>query len=94
MQAHMLRISVEELSGQDATLHLEGHLVGPWVEELRLSCEKVRGESKRLTLDLAAVSFVDRDGISLLRRLKTCEVVVTNCSAFLAHQLKDERSLI
>jgi hypothetical protein len=94
MQAHMLRISVEELSGPDATLHLEGHLVGPWVEELRLSCEKVLGESKRLTLDLTAVSFVDRDGISLLRRLKTREVVVTNCSAFLAHQLKDERSLI
>ena len=94
MQAHMLRISVEEFSRQDTTLYLEGHLIGPWVEELRLSCEKVLGESKRLTLDLNAVSFVDRDGVTLLRRLKTREVLVTNCSAFLAHQLKDERSVI
>jgi anti-anti-sigma regulatory factor len=94
MQAHMLRISVEDFSGQDAILHLEGHLVGPWVEELRLSCEKALGESKRLTLDLSAVSFVDRDGITLLRSLKTREVVVTNCSPFLAHQLKDERPVI
>jgi ABC-type transporter Mla MlaB component len=94
MQAHMLRISFEEFSRQDATLHLEGHLIGPWVEELRLSCEKVLGDSKRLTLDLTAVSFVDRDGITLLRRLKTREVLITNCSAFLAHQLKDESPVI
>ena len=92
MQAHMLRISVEESSGQNTTLYLEGHLVGPWVEELRLSCETVLDENKRLTLDLTAVSFVDRDGITLLRRLKTREVEVSKCSPFLAHQLKDERS--
>jgi anti-anti-sigma regulatory factor len=92
MQAHMLRISVEESSAQNTTLQREGHLVGPWVEELRLSCDKVLGESKRLTLDLSAVSFVDRDGITLLRGLKTREVVVSKCSAFLADQLKDERA--
>ena len=94
MQAHMLRISVEEFSAQGAILHLEGHLVGPWVEELRSSCEKILGESKRLTLDLTALSFVDRDGIIFLRSLKTREVVVTNCSAFFAHQLKDEHPVI
>jgi anti-anti-sigma regulatory factor len=94
MQGYMLRISLEEFSGQGVTLHLEGHLVGPWVEELRLSCEKILGESKRLTLNLTAVSFVDRDGITLLRSLKTREVLVTNCSLFLAHQLKDGRPVI
>ena len=88
----MLRISVEEVSGHNATLRLEGHLVGPWVEELRLSCDQVLRESKRLTLNLAAVSFVDRAGLILLRKLKTCEVAITNCSGFVAHQLKDERS--
>ena len=86
----MLRISVKEFSGYTATLHLEGHLVGPWVEELQLSCDQVLRESKRLTLDLTAVSFVDRDGLVLLRKLKRCEVAITNCSAFVAHQLKDD----
>lgn len=90
----MLRISVEELSGHNATLHLEGHLVGPWVGELQLSCDQALRESKRLTLDLTAVSLVDRDGINLLRKLARCEVALTNCSAFVALQLKDDPSSI
>jgi len=88
----MLRISVEEVSGHNTTLRLEGHLVGPWVEEFQLSCGQILRESKRLTLNLAAVSFVDRAGLILLRKLKTCEVAITNCSGYVAHQLKDERS--
>ena len=85
----MLRISVEEFRGQNATLHLEGRVVGPWVEELRLACDQVLRENKRVTLDLTAVSFVDRDGIGLLRKLKACGVAIANCSAFVAQQLKD-----
>ena len=90
MEARMLRISVEGFSNHHETLHLEGHLVGPWVEQLQLSCEQVLGGSKRLTLDLTAVSFVDRDGVALLRELKVRGVTITNCSPFIAHQLKDE----
>ncbi len=90
MEARMLRISVEGLSNRHETLRLEGHLVGPWVAQLQLSCEQVLGESKRLTLDLTAVSFVDRDGVALLRELKVRGVAITNCSPFILHQLKDE----
>jgi ABC-type transporter Mla MlaB component len=88
----MLRISVEKFSELNEILYLEGHLVGPWVQELRLSCDHALHESKRLTLDLSAVSFVDRDGIALLRELKACDVAISNCSAFVAHQIRDERS--
>lgn len=90
MEARMFRISVERFSNHHETLHLEGHLVGPWVEQLQLSCEQVIGGSKRLALDLRAVSFADRDGIALLRKLKARGVAITNCSPFIAHQLKDE----
>jgi hypothetical protein len=90
VEAHMLRISVGGFSQRDETLHVEGHLVGPWVEQLQLSCEQVLGKSKRLTLDLTAISFVDRDGVALLRGLKVRGVAITNCSPFIAHQLKDE----
>jgi ABC-type transporter Mla MlaB component len=89
----MLRISVEKSSGGlNETLYLEGHLVAKWVQELSFSCDQALRESKRLTLDLSTVSFVDRDGIALLRKLKACEVAITNCSAFVAHQIKDRRS--
>jgi hypothetical protein len=88
--ARMFRISVERFSNHHETLHVEGHLVGPWVEQLQLSCEQVIGGSKRLTLDLTAVSFADRDGIVLLRELKARDVALINCSPFLAHQIKGE----
>lgn len=90
MEARMLRISVKRFSNHHETLHVEGHLVGPWVEQLQLSCEQVIGESKRLTLDLTAVCFADRDGVALLRKLKVRGVAITNCSPFIAHQLKNE----
>ena len=89
MQARMLRISVERFNHHE-TLRLEGHLVGPWVEQLELSCEQLLGDNKPLTLDLTAVSFVDQDGIALLRQLKLRGVAIINCSQFIAHQLKGE----
>jgi hypothetical protein len=38
---------------------------------------------------LTAVSFVDWDGITLLRELKARDVAITNCSPFIAHQLNN-----
>ena len=85
MEARMFRISVEKFSSQSQTLHLEGQLTGPWVEELSRSCDDALRESKQLTLDLSAVSFVGRDGIALLRKLRGRNVAVTNCSLFVAN---------
>jgi ABC-type transporter Mla MlaB component len=90
VEARMFRISVERFANHHETLRLEGHLVGPWLGQLQLSCEQVLGEGKQLTLDLTAVSFADRDGVALLRELKVRGVAITNCSPFIAHQLKDE----
>ena len=65
----MLKIAIIETSGQAVTLRLEGRVIGPWVEELRRSCERALDRGGRLTLDLAHVSFIDRDGIALFRDL-------------------------
>jgi len=84
----MLKI-VSVGNGQgNTTLVLEGRLVGPWVQELQRSCEEPLGSMAGLTLDLGTVSFVDRDGIELLRSLAERHVGLTNCSAFVAEQLK------
>jgi hypothetical protein len=69
------------------TLVLEGRLIGPWVDELRGACEKALRAPARLTLDLGAVTFIDRDGVALLRRLVRRDADVTNCSPFVAEQL-------
>jgi len=88
----MLRISERCLSNQAAALRLEGRVIGPWVLEARRSCEKFLAHGRRLTLDLAEVSFVDRDGIALLRELMGRQVTFVNCSPFLTEQLKEDVS--
>jgi ABC-type transporter Mla MlaB component len=70
------------------TLKLEGRLIGPWVDELRAACEAHLQTSGRLRLDFAGVSYADREGVSLLVRLRGRGVEMANCSTFLAEELK------
>jgi len=83
----MLRIEPVETSSGHCLLRLEGEVVGPWVEEIRRSCEPARAAGAKLTLDLADVAFVDRDGVELFRGLMQAGVVVLNCSPFVQSQL-------
>ena len=86
-QDKMLRISVEA-SKQVVQVQLEGHIAGPWVEALRKTCEGELSEHSRMIVDLADVSFVDRDGIALLARLTTQQVALLNPQPFVAELLK------
>jgi len=56
-------------------LQLEGQIIGPWVDELQHTCDRLLTVSP-ITLDLAHVSFVTR-GVPLL-----------HCSPFVAEQLR------
>lgn len=83
----MLKIDLVE-TGDDVVMRLEGLVVGPWVDELRKWSERALADSRRVTLDLEGVSFVDRDGVELLRGLRRQAVAVANCSRFVEQQLK------
>jgi ABC-type transporter Mla MlaB component len=82
----MLRITEKVGTDQNARLHLEGQVVGPWVSEVRTVCERFTG--RELSLDLAGVSFIDREGIALFQDLQHSQVSLLNCSPFLVEQLK------
>lgn len=84
----MLRIVALETPTDGARLRLEGRVIGPWVGELRQSCEQILASGATLTLDLAEVAFVERDGLRLLRHLVDGGVAVVNCPAFVSEQLK------
>lgn len=84
----MLKIVLTEGTKEMPTLKLEGRVIGPWVEELRGSCESVFSRGGRLALDLSEVSFVDRDGVELFRSLRRRQVTLLNCSSFVAELLK------
>jgi len=85
----MLKITESAASDGNAMLYLEGQIRGPWLEEVRRCCDQVLSTARRLTLDLGDVSFVDRDAITLFRELTDRSVTITNCSPFVAEQLKE-----
>lgn len=85
----MLRISIISDSDQVIAYHLEGRLIGPWVEQLRRIGDDALAQKKTLTLDLEGVRFADHHGISLLRELSQRQVSQINCSQFLIQQMKE-----
>ena len=84
----MLRISLVEALDQAVTIRLEGQVRGPWMDELRQSCEQWLAKGIALHLDLSDVSFIDMDGLALCRRLSDRKVRMLHCSPFVAEQFK------
>ena len=87
----MLRISEVVDSGTDTTLHVEGRIVSEWVGVLQEECWRVLQElSRRLRLDLGAVTFIDPRGLLALRWLTTQGVALVNSPAFIDALLKGD----
>lgn len=84
----MLRISTISADAGAATLHLEGHLVGAWITELRDTCERMLADGRRVTLDLGNVTHIERPGLDLLVSLSRRSVVFVHCSLFQEEQLR------
>jgi len=88
----MLRISsTESEDGGRILLRLEGDVRGQWVEELRRACDDAvaaRDCGVRIVLDLRDVRFIDASGVLLFRQLRARAAAFTNCSPFVAEQLK------
>jgi|SRR5215467_5257880 len=85
----VLKISIINDSDQVIAYHLEGRLVGPWVDELRRLGEEAFAQNKKLTLDLEGVRFADHHGVALLQELSQRRVSQFNCSQFLIQQVKE-----
>jgi anti-anti-sigma regulatory factor len=84
----VLRITPTRVEGVD-TLKVEGRLAGQWVEELARAAASARAAAPRVVLDLAQVTFVDADGIVLLRALRDGGVALTDCSSFVSRLIDD-----
>jgi ABC-type transporter Mla MlaB component len=86
----MLRIWTEETKNgtRGLCLRLEGQVRGPWVAELARATGEVVARGVALSLDLGGVSFVDADGVALLRNLQSQQIPFENCTPFTAAQLR------
>lgn len=88
----MLKITEINQTKDEMILKLEGRVVGPWVQEIRESCDQALLKSNRLLIDMSEVSFIERDAISLFQELQNRNVVFINCSPFLSWQLAAART--
>jgi ABC-type transporter Mla MlaB component len=84
----MLRISVTDSANDTATLRLEGHIAGAWIAELDEACDRLLKAGRKVRLDLADVSLIERSGFELLASLSRRAVAVTRCSPFQEEQLR------
>ena len=66
MATGMLKIVASESEPGRTILRLEGQVIGPWVEELKIASETALIHSA-VVLDLGDVSFVERRGVELLQ---------------------------
>lgn len=80
----MLRIEVAR--HERRTVKAAGRLAGPWVAELAQTLHEI-DRSSQVDVDLTEVSFVDAEGVALLRALQRERTVNLRCSAFVAAQL-------
>ena len=77
----MLRISRTAEADSLVTFKVEGALVGEWTPLLEAECLPYLQERKRIELDFADVSFVDRDGVTVVRNLVARGVQVVGANA-------------
>jgi hypothetical protein len=77
----VLRISSAAETDSRVTLKAEGTLVGDWVPLLETECVCHLDARRLVELDLAGVSFVDRDAAAMVRGLIARGVDVIGASA-------------
>jgi anti-anti-sigma regulatory factor len=84
----VLRISSATEAGSLVTLKAEGSISGNWVPLLEAECLCHLEARKSVELDLAGVSFVDRDGVAMMRALVARGVQVVGASALVTALLE------
>lgn len=85
----MLKISRNDRDSIHTTLQLEGRVTQADLSELERARKESQNEGRRLVLDLTGVSFVDREGVFALNRMRRHGTIITGCSPFLGELLKE-----
>ena len=85
----MLKISRSDRDSTHTTLQLEGRVTQAELSELERTRKESQKEGGRLVLDLSGVSFVDREGVAALNRMRRDGIIITGCSPFVGELLKE-----
>src|SRR5262245_13798136 len=83
----MLKITRVVSGKREIILQLDGRVAGQWAELLRELGESVLEEGRLLTLDLKNISFIDCQGIAVLKTLMGRGVSPVNAPLFVVEQI-------
>jgi anti-anti-sigma regulatory factor len=86
----MLRLTRTTRFPQEVVLVLEGQIVAEWVELLEAECLELLGTERKLFLDLANVSYLDRRAMRLLRKLAARSVTLINCPPLVDELVRED----
>lgn len=85
----MLRITKVAEDPGSVILKVEGRVVSDWVQVLEQECLRSLGRNQEVVLDFTDVVFVDGQGISMLKRIKSRAVQIVNTSGLLEDLLRE-----
>jgi len=84
----MLKIVTIDMESGIKELQLSGSISGAWVQELLECCETWLTAGNAVALDLKDVQYADYDGLELISKLKSRNVVVVRSTPLIAGLLK------
>ena len=79
----MLRITTVVKSPTRVILKLEGRLVSDWVTLVERECLTWLRDDRMVRLDVTEVTFVDRRGAAMLRRIGSDRLQIIHASALI-----------
>jgi len=83
----VLRITKTSENGSPVTLKLEGKIHADWVSLLEQECQTLVREKKDVLLDFSQVTYLDADGVELVRALPTRRIRIIHAPAFIQELL-------
>ena len=88
----MLRLTRTTRLPHVVVLVVEGQIVAEWVGLLEAECLELLGTDRKLFLDLADVSYLDRRAARLLRELEARSVTLINCPPLVDELVREDAS--
>lgn len=83
----MLRITEISESADSVTLKVEGRIVLEWVTVLEQECLKWLQAKPEVLLDLSEVTFIEHNGLAMLKRMVSPRLRLINCSTLIHEML-------
>ena len=88
----MLRITNTNVYSPTVTLKVEGQIASDWVATLQHECNELLDNGKEIRLDFSSVTFVDAEGVAILKNLLTRNVRIMHSTQLIQSLLSEEES--